>query len=1003
MSCFHHAVKSTPGTLLSLPAILALSTALFFTGCSGGSGSGSSTPPLLTPTLVFTSIPAQTYGNAPFTVSATSASSGAVAYSATSGPATISGSTVTLTGAGTVVLGASQAASGNYAAATASTSFTVSPETPTLTFQAISGQTYGNAPFTVIATSASSGPVTYSVTSGPATISGNTVTLAGVGTVNLAANQAATGNYTVATTYISFTVTPEVPTLSFQPISETYGNPPFTVSATSTSSGAVTYTVTSGPATISGSTVTLTGVGTVVLGASQIASGNYTATSTSTSFTVAPEVPSLLFAPIPVQTYGNTPFMVSATSASSGAVTYSVTSGPATVSGSKVTITGIGTVVLSASQATNGNYATATASTSFMVSQAGVEIGTAQSGSQPITGGHVYLYVAGTSGYATSAISLLNSSVLTNNPSNSGKDGNGNYYVTTDSSGNFSITNDYACSPGSVAYLYLVGGSYGGAANSAIGLLALLGSCPAGGSFVTTTPYVYMNEVSTIAAAYAMAGFATDATHVSSSGTALAKTGIQNAFATAANLDSISLGLALTTTPNGNGTVPQTEINTLANILAACINSAGPGSTECSTLFSNAKSAGSAGTTPTDTATAAIYMAHNPSANIAALYGIITGTPPFSPALTAQPNDFTIAINFTGGGLSACSSIAVDGYGNIWVANEYNGPSITELTSTGAIHPGSPFAGGGLVIPNYPTSIAIDASGNVWVGTLYSKVAEFTSAGTSISGSSGFNDGQSYSFGTGSWIAIGSSGNVWVTNTDPNSLSELTSGGSVISGSPYAAGGLSYPNGVAVDASGNIWVADSGNVSGTSGVSKLTSAGAAASGSPYTGGGLNWPSGIAIDSLGNAWVSNLGGPFSQSGSPTGSVSKLTNGGSLVSGTPFTGGGLSYPWSVAIDGSGNVWLPNYGNYANPGNSITELSSNGAATSGTLGFTGGSLTAPTGIAIDGSGNVWVSNFGTNTGNGPLAIGSVTEFVGAATPVVTPLVANLISPYSAPASKP
>ncbi|MGA8529016.1 MAG: immunoglobulin domain-containing protein [Acidobacteriaceae bacterium] len=331
-----------------------------------------------TPTLTFAAIPAETYGNAPFPVSATSASPGAVTYSVVSGPATVSGNTVTLTGTGTVVLQASQAASGNYVAATQTTSFTVSPATPTLTFAPIPPETYGNAPFQVSATSASGGVVTYSVLSGPATIVGNTVTLTGVGTpagtpVVLEASQAATANYTAATARATFTVSPEVPTLTFAAIpAETYGNPPFQVSATSASSGAVTYSVLSGPATIVGNTVTLTGVGTpagtpVVLQASQAASGNYTAATATTSFTVAGEVPTLTFAMIPAETYGNPPFQVSATSASGGAVTYSVLSGPATVVGNTVTLTGPGTVVLQASQASSGNYAAATVTTSFSV------------------------------------------------------------------------------------------------------------------------------------------------------------------------------------------------------------------------------------------------------------------------------------------------------------------------------------------------------------------------------------------------------------------------------------------------------------------------------------------------------------------------------------------------------------------------------------------------------------------------------------------------------------
>ncbi|HUV70830.1 MAG TPA: putative Ig domain-containing protein [Terracidiphilus sp.] len=161
-----------------------------------------------TPILAFVAIAAHTYGDAPFSVSASSASAGVVTYSVTSGPATIAGNLVTITGAGTVVLGASQAATTNYTSATASTSFTVNPETPTLTFAAIPTQTFGDPSFTVSATSASSGTVTYSVTSGPATIAGNTVTTTGAGTVVLGASQAASGNYGAATASTSFTVNP---------------------------------------------------------------------------------------------------------------------------------------------------------------------------------------------------------------------------------------------------------------------------------------------------------------------------------------------------------------------------------------------------------------------------------------------------------------------------------------------------------------------------------------------------------------------------------------------------------------------------------------------------------------------------------------------------------------------------------------------------------------------------------------------------------------------------
>ncbi len=317
------------------------------------------------PTITFT-VANQTYGVVPFTVAATSNSSGAIAYSVVSGPATISGSTVTITGVGTVVLQASQAAAGNYTAGTQNATFTVSAEAPTITFS-VSNKTYGVAPFTIAATSNSSGAITYSVVSGPATISGSTVTITGVGTVVLQASQAAAGNYTAGTQNATFTVSAEAPTITFTVANQTYGAAPFTVSATSNSSGAITYSVVSGPATISGSTVTITGVGTVVLQASQAAAGNYTAGTQNATFTVSAEAPTITFT-VANQTYGVAPFAVSATSNSSGAITYSVVSGPATISGSTVTITGVGTVVLQASQAAAGNYTAGTQDATFTVS-----------------------------------------------------------------------------------------------------------------------------------------------------------------------------------------------------------------------------------------------------------------------------------------------------------------------------------------------------------------------------------------------------------------------------------------------------------------------------------------------------------------------------------------------------------------------------------------------------------------------------------------------------------
>jgi ABC-type anion transport system duplicated permease subunit len=196
-----------------------------------------------------------TYGDAPFTVSATSNSTGAFTYTVVSGPATISGSTVTLTGAGTVVLQASETADTNYLAGTQNSTFTVAADTTAISFT-VPNHSYGDAPFTVSATSNSTGAFTYTVVSGPATIAGSTVTLSGAGTVVLQASQAADTNYVAATQNTSFTVAAVTPTVTFTVPNHTSGDAPFTISATSNSTGAFTYMVVSGPATISGSTVT---------------------------------------------------------------------------------------------------------------------------------------------------------------------------------------------------------------------------------------------------------------------------------------------------------------------------------------------------------------------------------------------------------------------------------------------------------------------------------------------------------------------------------------------------------------------------------------------------------------------------------------------------------------------------------------------------------------------------------------------------------------------------
>jgi len=604
---------------------------------------------------------------------------------------------------------------------------------------------------------------------------------------------------------------------------------------------------------------------------------------------------------------------------------------------------------------TNTSGLSATASTVATITAPqpladGALTGVVTSGTNSVAYAHVYLFAANTTGYGQPSVSLLNAT-LTGTSDSLGA------YVATAFNGTFTLTGDYSCTNGQQLYLYVLGGDAGTGQNATEGLMAAIGSCPSSTGPGTS---VTVNEVSTVAAAYALAGFATDATHVSSSGTALAQVGVANAFANAANLASLSTGTALAATPSGNGTVPQAEIGTLANVLAHCINIGG---TPCSTLMQTATSDGtSTGTIPTDTATAAINIAHNPGANVATLYGLAS-TAVFAPALTAVPNDFVVSLQYTGGGLNLDENIAIDGSGNVWIANG-GAHSVSELSSSGAFLSGaSGYTGGGL---NGPGSIAIDESGDAWITNAGgNSVNELSSTGVVLSGSTGYTGGSIYGL---VGIAIDGSGNAWVVNSQGNSVTKLSSTGSILSGpSGYTGGGLDFPQAVAIDASGNAWITNA--ISNT--ITKISNSGSFLSGANgYSGGGLYASFGIAIDTYGNAWATNLGG----------SASEFSNAGAALSGSAgFTGGGLSSPSGISVDGSGNVWI------ANINGNITELSSSGTVLF--AGSAGGYIqtTNYTGIndAIDGSGNVWITN--------PMSNG-IDEMVGAATPVVTPLAAGV-----------
>ncbi|MEJ0032230.1 MAG: ELWxxDGT repeat protein [Bacteroidota bacterium] len=148
----------------------------------------------------------KTFGDTSFTLNATASSGLPVTFSILSGPATISGNTLTITGTGDVHVKATQPGNNDFSAAFSDQMFTVSKADQAITFAPISNKTTNDPPVTLVATSTSGLPITFELTSGSANISGNILTITGQGFFTVVASQAGNDNYKSASAEQSFVV-----------------------------------------------------------------------------------------------------------------------------------------------------------------------------------------------------------------------------------------------------------------------------------------------------------------------------------------------------------------------------------------------------------------------------------------------------------------------------------------------------------------------------------------------------------------------------------------------------------------------------------------------------------------------------------------------------------------------------------------------------------------------------------------------------------------------------
>jgi hypothetical protein len=613
-------------------------------------------------------------------------------------------------------------------------------------------------------------------------------------------------------------------------------------------------------------------------------------------------------------------------------------------------------------------------------------------GEQPISGATVELWETGATGYGTGAAQLVASTTS----------------AVTTGTFEFPTANIPAnCTGGPFAYVTASGGDPTGKTtttnNHAILLAAVLGSCSGTGA----STIIEINEVTTVAAAYALSGFST----VSGSAGSLASLdigapltnaqGLADGFATAALLVNTEFGTALLSSATVE--LPTAAINSLANTVAACTNAAEYNVAPCTTVFSLATPPN--GTQPANIFQALLNIAHYPGNNVTALLHVAAPPLPFFPVLaggstssssTSVLNDLSLGIAYPNAVLAAASTgpvgIAIDNTDNVWAVGAGNGTSsstynyIGELPSASS---GGPYTAtlasvsalnGNRTVRNG----AFDLLGNFWLsdkGKNSGGLIEIP-AGDSSSSAIETNFAKLSGLDGNDWtVAIDGAGNPWTASYGGQGNCSTTTSGNLCDYVEYVKSGSTYTptdlfnsataatptvRGIAADAvslsagNGNIWTANYGDFSNSIGgttVEVLTpSTGALAT--VTIGATADAPYGLALDTTGGAYVTT------EATSGLYYVPQTTANGSTISSTVSTSG-----TSAALAGISNT---------------TTAPASTATTPVAL----GGFNNPGYLAVDGAGSVFVgnNNYGTIVEYSPTLKGYLSPFYGFAPSIAT-----------------
>jgi len=370
-------------------------------------------------------------------------------------------------------------------------------------------------------------------------------------------------------------------------------------------------------------------------------------------------------------------------------------------------------------------------------------------------------------------------------------------------------------------------------------------------------------------------------------------------------------------------------------------------------------------------------------------------------------------LGFSGDGAAATAAelnrptgVAVDGSGHIYIADSLNnrirvaqaGGNIGTFAGNG----GYSYSGDGgpatSAQMNSPHAVAADRAGNYYIADSGNNVVRKVSAGGTITtfagnGTAGFGGdagaATSAQLNGPQGVAVDSAGNVYISDTGNSRVREVSGAtidtvagggtpGYAGDGGAAASASLYSPVGLAIDAKGNLYIADTNN----SAVRKVTNGtistvagnglqGYAGDGGPALSAQLNDPQGVAVDAAGNLYITDTLNYRVRMVSPAGNIATIAGNG--MAGYSGDGGAasqaqLSYPAGIAVDSGGDVF------FADAGASVRKVYGNGTiatiAGNGSIGYTGdggpatsASLNGPTGIAVDSNGDVYIADSGNN----------------------------------------